>query len=206
MIYGYIRVSSDKQSLDNQRFEILNYANSKKLHVGQWIEETISTAKKLEDRKLGQLLKELKEGDILITSEMSRIGRSVMEVMSILHTLMEKGIFVHTIKEKYELGNNINSKVLAFAFSLSADIERQLISHRTREALARKKAEGVTLGRPKGSLSKNVKLSGQEDQIKELLGYKLPITAIARMFSVHHITMRNFIRSRKLSIPGAHSQ
>ena len=157
MIYGYIRVSTDKQTVDNQRFEILNYANTKKIHIGKWIEETISSAKKLEDRKLGQLLKELKKGDILIASEMSRIGRSVMEVMSILHTLMEKDVFVHTIKEHYELGNNINSKVLAFAFSLSADIERQLISQRTREALA-------------------------------------------RMFGVHHITMRNFILSRKLAI------
>ena len=200
MIYGYIRVSTDKQTVDNQRFEILNYANTKKIHIEKWIEETISSAKKLEDRKLGQLLKELKKGDILIASEMSRIGRSVMEVMSILHTLMEKDVFVHTIKEHYELGNNINSKVLAFAFSLSADIERQLISQRTREALARKKSEGMTLGRPKGSLSKNVKLTGKEEKIKEMLGYKMPATAMARMFGVHHITMRNFIRSRKLGL------
>jgi DNA invertase Pin-like site-specific DNA recombinase len=92
-----------------------------------------------------------------------------MEVMSILHTCMDREIQVHTIKEKYELGNNINSKVLAFAFSLSAEIEKQLISQRTKEALARKKSEGMKLGRPKGSLSKKTKLSGKEEQIKELL-------------------------------------
>ena len=199
MIYGYIRVSTDKQSVDNQRFEILKYANDKNFHVGHWIEETVSTTKKLADRKLGQLLKDLKEGDILIATEMSRLGRSVMEVMSILHTLMEKDVFVYTVKEKYEMGNNINSKVLAFAFSLSADIERQLISQRTKAALARRKAEGKTLGRPKGALSKSVKLAGKEDQIREMLSYKMPATALARMFGVHHITMRNFIRSRNLA-------
>jgi DNA invertase Pin-like site-specific DNA recombinase len=135
MIYGYIRVSTDKQTTDNQRFEILKFASEKKLPVDKWIEETISATKKLPERKLGELINRMHEEDILIVSELSRLGRSLLEVMSILHTLMEKEVKVFTTKERYELGNNISSKVLAFAFSLSAEIERSMISSRTKEAL-----------------------------------------------------------------------
>ena len=166
MIYAYTRVSTDKQSVENQRFEILKYTDTKKVTIDHWVEETVSSRRKLTDRLLGKTLEQLKPSDVLIVSELSRLGRNLMEVMSILHTCMEKDIQVHTTKEKYELGNNINSKVLAFAFSLSAEIERQLISQRTKEALARKKREGKKLGRPKGSLSKHTKLSGKEEEIK----------------------------------------
>ncbi len=119
--------------------------------------------------------------------------------MSILHTCMEKEIKVFTVKEKYELGNNINSKVLAFAFSLSADIERQLISQRTKEALARKKSEGKKLGRPKGSLSKETKLSGKEQQIIELLDKKVSYSAIGRIMGVNRLTVSQFVKSRGLN-------
>src|ERR687895_2601051 len=139
MIYGYIRVSTDKQTTENQRFEILKFADEKKLRVDRWIEETISATKKLSHRKLGHLLDAMQEDDVLIVTELSRLGRSLMEVMSILHTLMEKEVKVFTTKERYELGNNISSKVLAFAFSLSAEIERSMISSRTKEALERVK-------------------------------------------------------------------
>lgn len=154
MIYAYIRVSTDKQSEENQRFNILKYADAQKITIDKWAEETVSSRRKLIDRLLGRTLEQLAENDILIVSELSRLGRNLMEVMSILHTCMDRDVKVHTIKEQYELGNNINSKVLAFAFSLSAEIERQLISQRTKEALARKKSEGKQLGRSKGSLSK----------------------------------------------------
>ena len=135
MIYGYIRVSTDKQTTENQRFEILKYADEKKLHIDRWIEETVSSTRKLSQRKLGTLINEMRKDDILLVSELSRLGRSLMEVMSILHTLMEKNVKVFTTKERYELGNNINSKVLAFAFSLSAEIERSMISSRTKELI-----------------------------------------------------------------------
>lgn len=199
MIYAYIRVSTDKQNIENQRFEILKYADAKKIPIDEWLEETVSSRKKLADRMLGQILDKLKPEDILIVSELSRLGRNLMEVMSILHTCMDKDVQVHTIKENYELGNNINSKVLAFAFSLSAEIERQLISQRTKEALARKKSEGMKLGRPKGSLSTHTKLSGKEQQIKELLDKKISYTAIGRILGVHRKTVKSFVESRLLS-------
>jgi DNA invertase Pin-like site-specific DNA recombinase len=168
MIYGYIRVSTDKQTTENQRFALLKYADEKHLHVDQWIEETVSSNRALTERKLGTLIETMRSGDTLLVSELSRLGRSLMEVMSILHNLMEKHVLVYTVKERYELGNNINSKVLAFAFSLSAEIERSMISSRTTEALARKKAEGKRLGRPKGSLAKQTKLTGKEDLIRSI--------------------------------------
>lgn len=126
MIYAYLRVSTYKQSVENQRFEILKYANAKQVTSEGWVEEIVSSRKKLSDRLLGQTINELNADDVLevlIVSELSRLGRNLMEVMSILHTCMEKEVKVHTIKENYELGNNISSKVLAFAFSLSAEIE-----------------------------------------------------------------------------------
>jgi len=198
MIYAYIRVSTDRQNTENQRFEILKFADKRKITIHKWIEETITTQKKLEQRKLGKLIKELSSNDILICSEISRFGRSLMEVMSILHLLMEKNVKVYTVKEQYELGNNINSKILAFAFSLAAEIERQMISQRTKEALARKKSEGKKLGRPKGSLSKKTKLTGKDDIIKEFLKNRVSVCAIARILNINRVTVSNFIKTRKL--------
>lgn len=198
MIYAYIRVSTDKQTTENQKFEILKFADEKKISIHKWIEETITTTKRLEQRKLGGLIKELSTNDILICSEISRFGRSLMEVMSILHLLMEKDVKVYTVKEKYELGDNIHSKILAFSFSLAAEIERQMISQRTKEALARKKFEGKKLGRPKGSLSQKTKLSGKDDIIKEFLKSKVSISAIARLLKVNRGTVANYIKNRKL--------
>jgi DNA invertase Pin-like site-specific DNA recombinase len=203
MIYGYIRVSTDKQTTENQRFEILKFAHERHLSVDRWIEETISATKKLPDRKIGALIERMREEDILIVTELSRLGRSLLEVMSILHTLMERQVKVFTTKERYELGNNISSKVLAFAFSLSAEIERSMISSRTKEALARKKSEGKRLGRPKGRLSSVTKLTGKDDLIREYLEKKIPQSVIARLLGVSRLTVRHYIRTRKLEKPAS---
>ena len=148
--YGYIRVSSDKQTVENQRFEIKNFCKRQNMKVDGWIEETISGTKSYNKRQLGRLLKKVEKGDLIICSELSRLGRNLFMIMEILNICMSKECQVWTIKDNYRLGDDISSKVLAFAFGLSAEIERNLISQRTREALARKKAEGVVLGRPKG--------------------------------------------------------
>lgn len=200
MIYGYIRVSTDKQTVENQRFEIMNFANGTNIKIDKWIEETISGNMAVEKRKLGALLKKLNKGDILISSEISRLGRNLMMIMSILNICMQKGIHVWTIKDNYRLGNDINSKVLAFAFGLSAEIERNLISHRTKEALARKKNEGAVLGRPKGSKSTRTKLSGKEERIKEMLQEGISKSAIARRMKVSRITLLTFIKKNGLTI------
>lgn len=198
MTYGYIRVSTDRQTTQNQKFEINNYAKERRIVIDEWIEETISATKKLEQRKFGHLLNKMKKGDVLIVSELSRMGRNLMQIMKILHDCMEKDIQVFTIKERYELGNNINSKVLAFAFGLSAEIERNLISQRTKEALARKKAEGVILGRPLGSKSSKLKLTGKEEEIKKLLRKKISYSGIGRILGAHRLTVSSFVKDNRL--------
>ena len=155
MIYGYIRVSTDKQTVENQLFEIKEFAEKNEMIIDKWIMETISSTEGLNRRKLGRLLKKLKSGDIIIASELSRLGRNLLQVMGILNYCMAQDVQVWTIKDNYRLGTDIQSKVLAFAFGLSAEIERNLISQRTKEALCRLKTEGRRLGRPKGS--KNVR-------------------------------------------------
>ncbi len=193
MIYGYIRVSSDKQSTENQAFEIIRFAESNHIKIDEWIKEKISSRAELSERKLGGLLKRLKKGDVLITTELSRIGRNLMQIMSILHYCMDRGVRVWTIKDNYRLGADIQSKVLAFAFGLSAEIERNLISQRTKEALKRIKSEGKTLGRPKGRGNNKKKLSGKENKIKTLMERKVAKQQIARIMKVHVNTLRRFI-------------
>ena len=180
-----------------------NGTTEKSVPIERWIEETVSATKKLSDRKLGALIERMHEEDILIVTELSRLGRSLLEVMSILHTLMEKDVKVFTTKERYELGNNISSKVLAFAFSLSAEIERSMISSRTKEALARKKSEGKRLGRPKGKLSSVTKLTGKDDLIREYLAKNIPQSVMARLLGVSRLTVRHYIRTRKLLKPAS---
>lgn len=194
MIYGYIRVSTDKQTVENQRFEIEKFAKGSNIYIDKWIEETISGNMAVEKRKLGLLLKKLHKGDVLISSEISRLGRNLMMIMSILNICMQKEINVWTIKDNYRLGNDINSKVLAFAFGLSAEIERNLISQRTKEALERKKKEGVILGRPKGRKSTRIKLSGKEDMIYKMLENGHSKTYIARRLKVSRVTLLNFLK------------
>lgn len=197
MYYAYLRVSTDKQTTDQQRFEILKYANTHKLTIDHWIEETASGIIKMSERRLGQALALMQSHDVLVVTELSRLGRSLMEVMSILHTLMEREITVQSLKEGYTLGNNLNSKVLAFAFSLSAEIERAMISQRTKDALARKRNEGKRLGRPKGSRSKTTKLTGKEAIITELRSKQVSISAIARILGVHRRTVAAYLQQDK---------
>ncbi len=198
MNYGYIRVSSDKQTVENQRFEIEKFCKRNGVVINFWIEETISGTKDIEQRKLGSLLKKMKKDDILLCAEISRLGRNLLMIMAILHHCMKKDIQVWTIKDNYRLGSDISSKVLAFAFGLSAEIERNLISQRTKEALARKKAEGIILGRPKGSKSKVRKLSGKENEIKALLDKHVSKSAIARIMGVHRVTVTEFVKQQTL--------
>ncbi len=199
MNYGYIRVSSDKQTVENQRFEINRFAEEQDIHIDGWIEETISGTKNYDKRELGKLLNKVTKGDLIICAELSRLGRNLFMIMEILNICMTKECNVWTIKDNYRLGDDIQSKVLAFAFGLSAEIERNLISQRTKEALARKKAEGVVLGRPKGRKSSHVKLSGKETIIRELLLHGVSQKKIAEIYKVNRMTVAKFIRENSLA-------
>ena len=164
------------------------------MKIDGWISETISGTKNYDKRKLGKLLKKVSAGDLIICSEISRLGRSLFMIMEILNICMNKECRVWTVKDGYRLGDDIQSKVLAFAFGLSAEIERNLISQRTKEALSRKRAEGVILGRPKGSSGPEYcKLYGKEEIISELLNLGNSYSAISRILKVHRNTLSNYI-------------
>ena len=198
MYYGYIRVSSDKQTVENQRFEINNYCEKQGLTIDGWIEETISGTKNYTKRALGKLLKRVNKDDVIICSELSRLGRNLFMIMEILNICMNRECRVWTIKDNYRLGDDIQSKVLAFAFGLSAEIERNLISQRTKEALARKRAEGVVLGRPVGRKSSHVKLTGKDETIKVLRAQGVSIVEIAKIFKVDRMTVAKYIKDNSL--------
>ena len=193
MMYGSLRVSTDKQTLENQEFEIKTFCEREHISIDKWITETISGTKDFEKRKLGKLLKKLKKGDILICSEISRLGRNLLQIMTILNICMKKESQVWTIKDNYRLGVDIQSKVLAFAFSLSAEIERNLISQRTKEALHRIQASGRKLGREFGSRNKKHILDGREQSIARLLNKGVPKTQVAKMMGVSVTTIYNFL-------------
>jgi putative DNA-invertase from lambdoid prophage Rac len=195
-VYGYIRVSTDKQETENQRFEILKYANRKKLGNVEFIEETISGRKSWKNRELGKLIEMLQKGDVLIITELSRLGRSMLEIMELLSILLRRGVELHVVKNNQVLKDDLHSKVFAMAFSIAAEIERELISQRTKEALARRKAEGKPLGRPKGRFSS--KLDKYRPQIEEFLSKGVSISSIAKILGVKYSTLFSYLKRRGL--------
>lgn len=192
-VIGYIRVSSNKQTLEHQRYEIEQFALQNNIIVDRWVMEKISSRKALNKRQLGQLLDDLQPNDILIAAEISRLGRSLLEVMHILEYCLNKNCQVWTIKENYRLGNDIQSKVMAFAFGLSAEIERNLISQRTKASLESVRATGKRLGRPFSAQSKKLKLSRNTKKVKELLDMGLTKYRIAKIMQVKQTTVSRFI-------------
>lgn len=197
MIIAYIRVSTEKQNVANQKFEIERFCQENRLAVDRWVEETISGTTDLRKRTLGETLESLNSGDMLICSELSRLGRSLFMIMDVLSECMRREIRLWTVKENYRLGADIESKVLAFAFGLSAEIERQLISQRTKEALARLRQEGRKLGRPKGSGTRFRVLEGKEKDILRMLEEGESKAEICRGMNVSRSTLYKWLRSNK---------
>jgi len=196
-VYAYIRVSSDSQETENQRYEVLKYANEKKLGNVEIVEETVSGKKSWKKRQLGNLVAKLQKGDTLIVTELSRLGRSMLEIMELLSILLRAGVELHVVKSNQVLKDDLQSKVFAMAFSIAAEIERELISLRTREALRRRKAEGKPLGRPKGSYSS--KLDKYREQIEEFRAKGVSIASIAKILDVPYTTLYDYLRRRNRS-------
>ena len=196
---AYIRVSTDRQDLKNQRLEILDYAHRNDFRIDEFIEIEISSRKSTKKRKIDELIERLRENDTLIVSELSRIGRSTAEVINTVNTLIEKHVRLIAIKQNLVVNDkhDIQSKVIITMFSLFAELERDLISQRTKQALEAKKALGVRLGRPKGSLGVS-KIDDKKEEIQELLKHRVAKSAIARMLGVSRTTLIDFIKSRNL--------
>jgi DNA invertase Pin-like site-specific DNA recombinase len=167
---AYVRVSTDEQDYRNQKFEILNYCDREGLKIDKWLELEMSSRRTTKERRIDELLSALKAGDLLIVSEFSRLGRSTGEVIQLVKELMTREVEFVAIKQGLQLNaknkQDMTSKVMVTIFSLLAELERDLISDRTKMALSRVKASGKRLGRPKGP--GRSKLDGKEAEIKEL--------------------------------------
>lgn len=192
MVIAYLRISTEKQNLLNQKEEIKKFANSINISVDYWVKEVASGKKAEKNRKLGSTLKRMGKGDTLIVTELSRLSRTLTEIMSIMGKCLAKGIIIYSTKDKYAFDDSINSKVLCFAFGLVAEIERNLISQRTKEALAVRRAEGVTLGRKKGSYRKLNILIDNKAEIVKLLQQGNTMFSISQRYGVSEDTFRKF--------------
>ena len=194
MIYAYIRVSTEVQSYEGQHFEIESWSNRHGWHVGRWVQEKASGTLPLDRRTLGRLLHCMKKGDVLVCTELSRLGRNMMMVMTILNSCSQKGISLYSIKDNFELSDTLNSKIIAFAFSLAAEIERNLISQRTREALAAKKKAGVKLGRPKGMSRERKRFTQEYATVIQKIEAGETLSSIARWLKIHPNTLSRYLK------------
>jgi len=198
-IWGYVRVSTDAQTNENQKLAILQYANANRLQIDHWIDTKISSRKSTKERRIDELVNQVQEGDVVIVAELSRLGRSVGQIAMLIDELMKKKVKVICLKENITLNGraDIQTKVMITMFSLFAEIERDLISERTKEGLVRARAEGKLLGRPKGIIGKS-KLDGKEKEIKEYLKKGVNRANIARIYGVSFPTLENFVKTRGL--------
>lgn len=193
MTYGYIRVSTDTQTVENQKLVIKDWCRKKRIKIDSWTEETISGTKKTKDRKLGGLLNSMQPGDTLIVTEISRLGRSITMIFEQMQFLLDRNIHLYAVKENFSLANDIQSKVLVFAFGLSAEIERNLISERTKAGLTRARKKGKQLGHPKGYKLYNCKLRCYEKEIRQYLKDGKSIYFIAKKYGTKWDTAKRFI-------------
>lgn len=198
MVVAYLRVSTSKQHLSNQKEEIEAFAVRNGLHIDLWVKEIASGKRSKDMRRLGGVLRKMTRGDVLIVSEVSRMSRNLTEIMSIVGGCLEKGICVYSIKERYKFDDSINSKVLCFAFGLVAEIERNLISQRTKEALAHRKAEGVKLGRREGFCPKMALLESNISRVSEMKLKGYTNSKIAKEIGVSRETLRRFLKDKKI--------
>lgn len=197
MVIAYLRVSTGKQHLENQQDEVSRYALSKNITVDKWVTETISGKTDRDSRKLGSLVRSLEQGDTLIVTEVSRLSRTLHEVMSIMGICLNKKVTVYSIKDGYAFDDSINSKVLSFAFGLVAEIERNLISQRTKEALALRRSQGVRLGREKGDCPKVKFLFNSKKELIKWIERGSTLSKICKHFNVSMETLRAYRRTDK---------
>lgn len=195
MVYAYIRVSTAEQSGSSQEYEIRHWAEKEGVHIDKWEMESVSGTIPPAKRKLGRLIRRMRPEDLLVCTEISRLGRNMLMIMSILNDCASRGIRIHTIKDSFDLNNNINSKIIAFAFALAAEIERNLISQRTKEALADRKAAGVKLGRPRGSYKKKESVMQDLPKIRARIASGESFPSIARDYGIHRNTLVSYLKS-----------
>lgn len=196
---AYLRISTEEQDLDNQRLSILDYTNKHGIKVDDFISIQISSMQSMKDRRINEVLQMLEDGDTLIVSELSRLGRSLGQVIQIVNELIKLKVRFIAIKENITFcgKQDMQTKVMIAMFGLFSEIEKDLISERTKQGLAAIKAKGKILGRPKGTLGIS-KLNGKENEIKVLLMKQVSKSAIAKIMDISRTALYSFIQSRKL--------
>jgi DNA invertase Pin-like site-specific DNA recombinase len=196
---AYLRASTDKQDLNNQKLELLEFARKRRLKIDKFLEVTISARKTSKQRRIDELLQMLQQTDTLIVTELSRLGRSTAEVLSLVNAIIARNIRLITIKQNLDIRRqDMNSKIIVTLFSLFSELEKDLISLRTKEALAAKRAQGQILGKPKGTLQKS-KFDQHLQKINELLSYGLSVRKIAKVLGyTSHIALNTYINKRGL--------
>jgi DNA invertase Pin-like site-specific DNA recombinase len=195
---AYLRVSTADQNTEKNKSEILFFANERKFGNVNFVEETVSGKKSWKEREIKKIIEELDEGDRLIVPELSRLGRSMLEIMEILAVAKDKGIHIYDIKGNWELNGSIQSKVMAMVFSIAAEIERDLISSRTKEALKARKAAGVKLGRPKGPGKS--KLDKNKEEIIALLKTGSTKTYLSKKYETSLPNFYNWMKKNNITV------
>jgi len=196
-IFAYLRVSTDAQDVENQKHGIKQYAAEKGFENVEYVSDSVSSKIEWRERKLGEMVKTSSTGDIIIFSEISRMARSTLQVLEILRDCANKSVEVHIVKTKMIIDNSIQSKAMVLVYGLVAEMEKDFISVRTKEALARKKAEGVILGRPKGQ-PKISKLDKEKDKIADLRKAKIGVSDIARLVGASRATVHSWLKTNNL--------
>ncbi len=196
---AYLRVSTDKQDLNHQKLEILEYARHHELHINAFIEVAVSSRQTSKQRRIDELLTQLADSDTLIVTELSRLGRSTAEVVALVNKLLQRNIRVTVIKQRLDIAqHDMQSKIIVTLFSLFAELERDLVSLRTREALATRKSQGVKLGNPKGTIQAS-QFDKDRPRIEELLSLGLSVRKIARLLGYkNHIGLNTYVKKRQL--------
>lgn len=193
--YSYLRVSTLEQNTEKNKLDVLKFANERKLGNVEFVEEQISGKSNFKKRQLGALLNKMQKDDILIVPELSRIARSITQIFEVIDITKQKGIALYSIKEDFSNNDkSITSTVTTTVFALVAQIERDLISLRTIEALQSKKAQGIKLGRPKGKKGKS-KLDENKEEILKLVELKVPKTIIARQYNTSVANLHRFLKA-----------
>lgn len=202
-VFAYLRVSTEQQDTQNQRLEILTWANREGVQISDWMEREMSSRRSTRERGLDELLERLCAGDTLVVAELSRLGRSLGEVVHTVDQLTAARVGLVTLKERIRIPPNgerdLASKVMVSTFALMAELERDLLSARTKAGLARARAEGKRLGRPKGALGAS-RLDGREAEIRGFLAKGVSKASLARILDVSPPTLDRFIRSRRIEL------
>ena len=206
MVYAYLRVSTDRQDLKNQKLGITEYARARNIVIDSFVEDVVSGTKDFHKRALGDLLKTATEKDVLLYAEVSRIARSTLQCLQVLQLAADKQITVHIVKQQMVFDNSMNARIIATTLALASEIERHFISCRTKEALSKARSEGKVLGRPKGKTSTNPRLAAQHEHLKTLLESKVSISAIGRMMNLDRKTVSRYIQKHLAEHHPTHSE